>query len=460
MKKIRIMLVGLVVFLMNLVVVNAAPSYTFTVNRTSIENGGSVTATVTIKNVAAWNVKIISSGNTTGCTSSFADTTADGKNTTKSFSVTCKSSSTGVIGFTLTGDATGSSEGTINLSGSKSVSVVTPTPKSTNNYLSALSVDGYTLSPAFKQDVSVYSVVVPNDVRKIKINGTRADSKATIRGTGEIDLEEGENKLSVVVTAQNGSVREYTINVTVSELDPIEVSVLGKNYFVVRKKELIESPATFSETTTMIDGEEIPSFTSDVTGYVLVGLRDEEGNIELFVYDEHNNTYKLYRELKLDVLLFYPMDTTQVLKGYEETTIEIDGVSYKAFHKAGDLQYYIVYGMNVASGKSDWYVYDKHDNTLQKFALEEMEELNEKNDIYKLLTYILAGTTAFCVLLMIIQVANAKKLNKKVQHILEKKNISKDAKDGLEEEKLIVSSDKEEIVEVEIDNKKNSKKKK
>ena len=87
-------------FLLNAIVVLAAPSSSISANKSKIEVGQSVTATVTVKNAAAWNVHINGTGNTNGCSKNEADASSNGKNTTKRFSVTCSANSTGVIKIT------------------------------------------------------------------------------------------------------------------------------------------------------------------------------------------------------------------------------------------------------------------------------------------------------------------------------------------------------------------------
>ena len=78
---------------------------------TSVENGSRVTFSVNISNTAAWNIKLSGSGATSGCSQRFADVTANGKNTTKKLSITCKATSIGTITFKATGDIT-SADGT------------------------------------------------------------------------------------------------------------------------------------------------------------------------------------------------------------------------------------------------------------------------------------------------------------------------------------------------------------
>ena len=60
-----------------------------------------------------------------------------------------------------------------------------------------------------------YAVTVPNDVDKVNVYAKVQDSKAKIAsGTGAHNLDEGENSLQIVVTAESGDTQTYTINVT------------------------------------------------------------------------------------------------------------------------------------------------------------------------------------------------------------------------------------------------------
>ncbi len=83
-----------------------------------------------------------------------------------------------------------------------------------NNWLSSLSVSGYSLTPSFSvNETSSYSVTVPSNVANITISATTVNSKASISGTGSKQLSSGSNVFTVSVKAQNGNVRNYTITV-------------------------------------------------------------------------------------------------------------------------------------------------------------------------------------------------------------------------------------------------------
>ena len=81
--------------------------------------------------------------------------------------------------------------------------------------LSDLTVDGDTVD-GFDPSVTSYDIgTVENDVTSITIGATPDDDNATVTGTGEKNLEVGDNTFEVVVTAQDGVTKgTYTIKVT------------------------------------------------------------------------------------------------------------------------------------------------------------------------------------------------------------------------------------------------------
>lgn len=98
---------------------------------------------------------------------------------------------------------------------SKSITITDAVAQSSNANLSALSVSGHNISPAFNKDTTEYTLTVPNSVSSVNVTATKEDSNASLTGTGNKSLNVGENTISVVVTAQNGTTKKtYNIKVT------------------------------------------------------------------------------------------------------------------------------------------------------------------------------------------------------------------------------------------------------
>ncbi len=405
MKKLKFIIVIVFTFIISIASVEAAGSASISVNKSKIENGQSVSATVTVSNTAAWNITITSSGNTNGCTQKFVGDSGTGNNTTKSFTVTCKSNSTGIINFVMSGDITSSDGTNSKISGSKSVTVTVLREKSTNNMLKSLSVEGYEISPKFDKDVNEYSVTVPSTVETIKISAKKADSYASIDGTGEKTVEEGVNTFEIVVTSETGVSNTYKLTVNVEDQNPIEVKVNGKTYTVVKVAKNLVKPDLFDETTVKIGEFDIPAFKNEVSGYTLVGLKDTEGNIELYIYKDAE--YTKYNEFKSDSLPIIILKMEKVPENYIKTNITINEQKYNVYKLKGDNKV-LLYGLNMATGKKNYYTYDKEEKTLQIF---DIEEYNKELKDVKTNTYIILGLSVLVLLLFILVILFASKVS-------------------------------------------------
>ncbi len=83
--------------------------------------------------------------------------------------------------------------------------------KSSNNYLTELSVKGYELTPTFDKQTVNYSIEEEIDENSLEINAVVDDERATVLGTGNVSLQTGENNLRIDVKAENGLQRTYFI---------------------------------------------------------------------------------------------------------------------------------------------------------------------------------------------------------------------------------------------------------
>lgn len=88
--------------------------------------------------------------------------------------------------------------------------------KSSNANLSNLGIRPNDFK-GFKSGTTSYNVTVPYDVEKVEVYAKLQDSKASVSGTGNQSLNVGKNPLNVVVTAEDGTKKTYTINVTRQE---------------------------------------------------------------------------------------------------------------------------------------------------------------------------------------------------------------------------------------------------
>lgn len=302
---------------------------------------------------------------------------------------------------------------------------------SKNNNLSALEVEGFTLTPEFKTDILEYSVVVPENTKEVNIKATVQDKRASVNGIGTQAVNPGANKFSVVVRAQSGAEKTYVINVEVKDENPINVTVNGKNYTVVKIKENLPAASLYTETTININGFEIPAYKNDNTNLVLVGLKDEEGNISLYIYNKDKNEYQEYNEIGVNKITIYPLTSNEEIKGYKKDTITINGVKVDGYYYTKDSDYVIIYGINVETGDKGFYMYDKKMQSLIKYNDEYIIDLSKKIELY---SYIIIGFSGVFILMIIIMIALAKKRSGKQK---KQKPIEKEIKKNVDEKNVI-----------------------
>ncbi len=120
--------------------------------------------------------------------------------------------------------------------GNGMVKISIPYQESENNYLDGIIVNKGTLTPSeWDYNKDTYYLDLASDEVEINVEGVPADGKASVIGNGDYVIEGGETKINLVVTAENGSTKTYTL-VVHRELDTnpipnsIEINGLIKTY--------------------------------------------------------------------------------------------------------------------------------------------------------------------------------------------------------------------------------------
>lgn len=80
---------------------------------------------------------------------------------------------------------------------------------SSNNYLKSLEIDGYEIT--FNKETNEYKITVKSDVTSLDIKAIPEDSRARVEITGNEKFKKGNNTVTITVTAEDGSTREYKI---------------------------------------------------------------------------------------------------------------------------------------------------------------------------------------------------------------------------------------------------------
>ena len=273
--------------------------------------------------------------------------------------------------------------------------------KSSNASLGSLVISAGTLSPEFSAATKDYTATVDYSYSSLAVTANPADSKASVTSvTGNDSLEVGENTVSVVVTAEDGSTSTYNIVVTRrAEDDPENADkqdnwkkfdINGTEWTMVNDIPEDVVPEGFEHSKTVIDGLEYNTLHGTFGDVTLVYLQSESGN-GLFVYDAAQNAaYEFVRinsESHFIVVLLPKVD--DVPEGYNEISLSIEGkgvaTAYQTKVEKTDDQtkdFYLVYAMN-DNGESGWYTYDSVDGTYMRTKLSTPTVAQDENDTTK-----------------------------------------------------------------------------
>lgn len=238
---------------------------------------------------------------------------------------------------------------TMEREGSSAITIAALPTSSNDANLQMLQISPGTLEPAFSPDVESYTASVGLDVDRLTVSARPNNDNATHSVEGQTELADGENTVTVTVTAEDGTTaRTYTI--------------------LVNKVEGGASEA--GTTTTDGDGGEEPA---------------EEPQLEVLA--ELRSTAKTLRITSL------PEGITAPVGFRENSSISIGDVQVTGWTPEGvtNPQYCLFYALN-ENDEAGFYCYDRNEQTIQRyFAGAEYEEMvTERNRLAESETNLLA----------------------------------------------------------------------
>ncbi len=282
---------------------------------------------------------------------------------------------------------------------------------SSNANLSSLKLSAGSLSPSFSNNTSTYTVTVPNSVTSISISAVAADSKAKVSVSGSNDVPEGNSSRVIIVTAEDGTVKKFTININraaavkvtpaasptppttptntsgvlpVPTTDPsnlpdeLEVTAGGAILVITDKPAEVTLPAGFEEVQYTYRDRPVWAAQAKDQGLLIMYLQDQANEKSgFYLYDEALDEFTkyiiLYTQASSYTLIQRP-DTVSVPEGYVEKMAVIDGENVTVwvpaamkYMDAEVCEFYLVYAVS-QSGYKGFYVYDTVEKTFQRFS--------------------------------------------------------------------------------------------
>lgn len=336
MNKIKIGILLLIIAIFFLPIgISAAGGVSVSTSRITLEHGGSSSFKITANN-AAGKVTINSNNNSVVTIDKSSEWIEN-----QTINVNVKAVSAGSATITVNVNAaTFDEEKIIN---TYTINVTVNPPKSSNNNLKGISINGAALS-GFSAAKTSYDLGQTTD-KSITIAATAEDSKAKVSGTGSKTLSYGRNTFKVTITAENGATKSYSITVTRPDnrskdntLTDLDVSPLGIKFNKNKTSYSVNAEHD-------VDSIKITAKTNDskatVTG---IGTKKLNNYVNTFIVtvtaengSKKNYTIKVIRKDEEGNLGFVSKDNTLkniTIEGYEiqfekdtlEYSIEVDNL--------------------------------------------------------------------------------------------------------------------------------------
>lgn len=399
----------------------------------SVSVGKTVAFSITVPSGSeAWTYSVSWSGNLTLESGDTAPMGFEGDSRTNQLVFRANSTGTGTVSisagsYCIAGvdyDASGSASVTIVAADKPDDSEPAPAPTpsggsstgnnpgvslSSNNALSSLTVSAGTLTPAFDPAITEYTLSLPSQSDRLTITANPSDSRATVQGDGDISLQDGETSLSVVVTAEDGSAKTYTITVQVAQAPTLFLDYNGQRLGVVKDVSQVTPPAGFAPAEPITySGDTLPIWT-DVSGKrTLVYLLDEKTSAQgFYLFSQTTGVQSPYLPILCGSVTYIYTDIPKELSsvpGLTPATVKAFGQTLNGwtYNDASLKDFCVLYLMDDA-GSYGYYTYDSREETLQRFSGAVFtDDAGQSLRVPMLYVYIAGGAALVLLILLIV----------------------------------------------------------
>ncbi|MCR5331100.1 MAG: cadherin-like beta sandwich domain-containing protein [Lachnospiraceae bacterium] len=282
--------------------------------------------------------------------------------------------------------------------GKLSVEVKAASKASSDATLGIMRISPGELSPAFSSAEHEYSVFVPYEVTEIYVSASPNDPNATVKTEGNQNLSVGQNRILVLVTAENGNLGKYVIYAArAAEGESTEQNV----------------PENGTGTTDTDNQQESAE-----------GQQDDGLNGWAFYAEESDGSLYLTADARYKVSR--GAADVEIPDGYNKTSVIISGHTVTAYSPAKEPgSDYLLLILEKEGGKPEIYSFDRVEKTLQRLdnsrivvgnrtasgysTIDEEELVKSYEKSLGTMTMVIAILSGVCMLLLIIVIRMAVK---------------------------------------------------
>lgn len=262
---------------------------------------------------------------------------------------------------------------------------------SSDSSLYSLKISPGTLTPAFSAETTEYRVSVKNDVEKLIVSALASDNEATVSITST-DLEVGQNRIVVTVTAEDDSQTKYEIYCVREQTSgAVESDAAGESGSDSSDTDASSQGADASEKMNTEKASEHWKFYALQNGDEIYLIADTE--------------YQVSTEVPESIV---------IPEGYTKTSILVSGIRMTAYVRdnPADSEFLLLV-LKKDGQEPALYRYDRLEKTIQRYTGQEKPPvIVQDNDVEELkqsyekslgtLTVIIAGLCGLCMVMLII----------------------------------------------------------
>ena len=153
----------------------------------------------------------------------------------------------------------------------------------------------------------------------------------------------------------------------------------------------------FKEANITIDENVVEGYNNENLNYNVVGLKDKEGNVSYYIYQD--GKYTLYNEQSFNGKILRILDK-DLPNGYQKTNFKYNDTDINAYQEVkmdiikntyaldnNDIEgndFYLFYAINLDTGKEELYQFDAKEKTVQRYNTLILDMYKEQKDTYYL----------------------------------------------------------------------------
>ena len=283
------------------------------------------------------------------------------------------------------------------------IDVLASQKASSDASLAAMKISPGTLTPEFSPQVFEYSVTVPYETTTLLVSAVTSDTKANVKIEGNDELDVGQNRVLLLVTAEDGTVNKYVI-------------------YAAREQENTAPGGDTPETTGTPAGTDEPGSTEQTQeggntapseGSYFYAV-DEDGKVIL----NAGSRYTIEKD----------NGSIKIPEGYFKTSILISGHTVTAYSPTEDLSSdFLLLILSKNGGEPELYSFDRVEKTVQRYSsskkdatinskpssgystIDEAELKKNYDKSLHNLTLVIAIMSGICMLLLILTIRMALK---------------------------------------------------